>query len=160
MCVADVPSNPLKPLGTVCRTSQGTEFLCTNSGECGGCNAKPPVTYPTGDSTNSVAAADLTGDGQPDLAVGRGNANVAVSILVNKGNDVFADPIDYDAKERLALAGGASAAMKCGLTSNVRLGRPLRFVGARVARSTPDSTSVSSIGLSLSIVCTRPHTRR
>jgi hypothetical protein len=41
-----------------------------------------------------VAAADLNGDGKPDLAVTNQSGD-SVSVLLNKGNGTFAARIDY-----------------------------------------------------------------
>ena len=42
----------------------------------------------------TVAAADLNGDGKPDLAVVNHN-NDTVSVLLNTGNGTFAPKVDY-----------------------------------------------------------------
>jgi len=52
------------------------------------------VDYPTGIQPGAVAAADLNGDGKPDLAV----ANIddgTVSVLLNHGDGTFAPKVDY-----------------------------------------------------------------
>ena len=55
------------------------------------------VDYPTGLAPDSVTAADLDGDGKPDLAVANGGAPPAntVSVLLNQGNGTFAARVDY-----------------------------------------------------------------
>src|SRR5205814_1914064 len=52
------------------------------------------VDYPTGSNPVSVAAADLNGDGKPDLAVANLGGNT-VSVLLNNGNGTFAARVDY-----------------------------------------------------------------
>ncbi len=51
------------------------------------------VDYPTGDGPIGVQAADLNGDGKPDLVVGNGGPNgklgATVSVLLNKGDGSF-----------------------------------------------------------------------
>ena len=52
------------------------------------------VDYPTGSDPVSVAAADLNGDGKPDLAVANDGDNT-VSVLLNNGDGTFAAKVDY-----------------------------------------------------------------
>src|SRR6185437_9787817 len=52
------------------------------------------VDYPTGTAPWSVVAADLNGDGKPDLAVADEGSNT-VSVLLNNGNGTFAAKVDY-----------------------------------------------------------------
>jgi hypothetical protein len=51
-----------------------------------------PVAYAMGDYFYSAAAADLTGDGLPDLAVLSASA---VAVLANEGSGTFAAPVTY-----------------------------------------------------------------
>src|ERR1700722_12875104 len=60
------------------------------------------VSYSSGgDGGNSIAIADLNGDGQPDLVVasycasGSGCANGSVTVLLGTGNGVFGAPTSY-----------------------------------------------------------------
>ena len=50
--------------------------------------------YPTGRAPDSLAIADLNGDGKPDLATANGGAN-SVSVLLNKGDGSFEAKHDY-----------------------------------------------------------------
>ncbi len=52
------------------------------------------VTYQAGINPTDIIAADLTGDGYPDLAVTNRSSNT-VSVLVNHGNGTFASKVDY-----------------------------------------------------------------
>jgi hypothetical protein len=52
-----------------------------------------PVVYPLSAYPESVAAADLNGDGRPDLAVAEYQAGVAV--LLNRGGGKFSKPVVY-----------------------------------------------------------------
>ncbi len=57
------------------------------------------VDYPTGLGPRSVAAADVTGDGKPDLVVANTSAGTGtVSVLVNTGTGSFAAKVDYPAE--------------------------------------------------------------
>ncbi len=47
----------------------------------------PAVSYAAGESTSSVAAADVDGDGKPDLVTANGGGNA--SVLLNLGNGTF-----------------------------------------------------------------------
>ena len=53
---------------------------------------KPAVTYPTGQSSYSVTAADFNGDGNPDLAV----SAVGLTLLVGVGDGTFQPGPIYD----------------------------------------------------------------
>ena len=60
----------------------------------------PPVSYATGPGTTSVLAADLNGDGNPDLVVScLGNATTApaVWVLLNNGDGTFGTAVAYPA---------------------------------------------------------------
>jgi Big-like domain-containing protein/Calx-beta domain-containing protein/VCBS repeat protein len=50
--------------------------------------------YAVGDNPNSGVAADLNGDGKPDLAIGN-VLNKNVSVLLNNGNGTFAGAVNY-----------------------------------------------------------------
>jgi hypothetical protein len=63
-------------------------FLNTGNG-----TLAPAVSYPSGGSPIAMAAADLNGDGQPDLAVGDGVGRV--NVLLGQGNGTFAPPVTY-----------------------------------------------------------------
>ncbi|MFS8066702.1 MAG: FG-GAP repeat domain-containing protein, partial [Byssovorax sp.] len=66
--------------------SAGGVCYCTNQGFLG---PPPRPAYPTGVKPYSVAALDLNGDGEPDLAVANYDDNT-VSVLLNKGGGTFA----------------------------------------------------------------------
>lgn len=88
---------------------------CPNSGSCGPCTIgvllghgdgtfQPVALYSSGgDSANSVAAADVNGDGKPDLVVanacGNGNCGVGnpgiVGVLLGRGDGTFQEPLTY-----------------------------------------------------------------
>ena len=57
------------------------------------------VDYPVGSGVtapSAIAAADLNGDGKPDLAVAyHVSQQTAVSVLLNTGNGTFAPKIDF-----------------------------------------------------------------
>jgi hypothetical protein len=55
---------------------------------------EPQVTYLTGAAPDSVAAADLNGDGQLDLAVAN-YADSTASELVNQGDGTFQPRVTY-----------------------------------------------------------------
>jgi len=56
-------------------------ILLGNGG--GGFTAASPAAYAVGGTPSSVAAADLDGDGKPDLAIANSNTSANVSILLN-----------------------------------------------------------------------------
>src|SRR5262245_53153308 len=56
-----------------------------------------PVRPWPGDFVNDLAAADLNGDGKPDLVSANFNNNVGV--LINRGDGDFADVVQYPAKD-------------------------------------------------------------
>jgi FG-GAP-like repeat/Regulator of chromosome condensation (RCC1) repeat len=53
------------------------------------------VDYPAGGISNSVAVADLNGDGKPDLVVAN-YGDSTISLLFNQGNGTFAAALTYD----------------------------------------------------------------
>ena len=54
------------------------------------------VVYPVGPGPRSMAVADFSGDGKPDLAVATSNsAGGLVSVLVNEGSGTFATAVSY-----------------------------------------------------------------
>src|SRR6185436_1326221 len=56
----------------------------------------PHVDYPTPDRPWSIAAGDLNGDGDPDLAVAHeGTSSTTVSVVLNNGNGTFAPYVVY-----------------------------------------------------------------
>lgn len=55
---------------------------------------EPQPNIHTGDEPSSVAAADLNGDGQTDLAVAN-HSSATVSVLLNKGQGIFTDQLDF-----------------------------------------------------------------
>jgi hypothetical protein len=55
---------------------------------------QPAVNYPTALGPESVAIADVNGDGKPDIAVAAGASN-SVSILLGNGNGTFQAHQDY-----------------------------------------------------------------
>ncbi|CAF3553753.1 unnamed protein product, partial [Rotaria socialis] len=52
------------------------------------------TTYSTGNAPNSVVAADVNGDGKPDIIVGNAGSN-NVGVLLNIGNGTFANQATY-----------------------------------------------------------------
>ena len=68
------------------------------------------VDYPTGGTPLSVAAADLNGDGRPELAVANSYPDNTASVLLNNGNGTFAARVDYTtgAVPFVDVAGGSS----------------------------------------------------
>jgi hypothetical protein len=50
--------------------------------------------YAAGGGEPSIAAADLNGDGKPDLVVGNSSANI-VSVLLNNGSGAFPSRVDF-----------------------------------------------------------------
>ena len=59
----------------------------------------PRCKYQVGFGGQQSAAADLDGDGMPDLAVPNLDGNT-VGVLFNQGNGTFADPVYYPAGQR------------------------------------------------------------
>jgi hypothetical protein len=53
-----------------------------------------PVEYPLGTEPAQVVAADLNGDGNPDLAV-TSPVHSVVSVLLNQGDGTFAAAVTY-----------------------------------------------------------------
>ncbi|CAF4703523.1 unnamed protein product, partial [Rotaria socialis] len=52
------------------------------------------TTYSTGNAPNSVVAADVNGDGKPDIIVGNAGSN-NVGVLLNRGNGTFTNQTTY-----------------------------------------------------------------
>ena len=92
-----------------------------------------------------MAAADLNGDGKPDLAVAN-NSSDTVSVLLNNGNGTFAAQVDYatgsgpisvaaadlngDGKPDLAVANSNSSTVSVLLNNgNGRPSPPRRPIG-------------------------------
>ena len=98
LVVANSPDGSLTPGETV------SVLLNSGNGTFG-----PMVDIAVGKNPNSVAIADLNGDGKPDLVVANGVADPAsgytVSVLLNKGGATFAPKVDYAAeKDPIAVA--------------------------------------------------------
>ncbi len=55
---------------------------------------QPPTSYPVGTTPETVAVADLNGDGKPDVIVGNRNSN-NISVLLNAGNGSLNPAVDY-----------------------------------------------------------------
>jgi len=66
----------------------------------GGGTFAPAASYPAGDYLSAVAAADLNGDGQPDLAML--DSNSEVSVMLNEGSGSFVGPLRYSAQHAAA----------------------------------------------------------
>ena len=73
------------------RFETGTVSVLLNRGDG---SLQSSVDYATDQGTHSVAVADLTGDGTPDLATANSIAST-VSVLANRGDGIFGDRIDY-----------------------------------------------------------------
>jgi hypothetical protein len=81
-------------------SAQTVSFLRHNGQSGAGAGFLPRVDIPLGMRAEKLAAADVNGDGHPDLAVGGflDATNVTyVSILINDGTGVFAAPVTYEA---------------------------------------------------------------
>jgi hypothetical protein len=76
-------------------------------------------TFATGDGPDTVAAADLNGDGRPDLVVGNGNANT-VSVLLNTAASGAASP-SFAAQKTFAVVSNPTAVAAADLNGD---GRP------------------------------------
>jgi hypothetical protein len=107
VCCAEACSGPCQSCkgGASCApVPAGTTGACPENEVCnaeGLCYCSnlyflgPPTqhAYKTGSQPQSVAAADLNGDGNPDLAVA--NSYDAVSVLLNQGDGTFAPQVMY-----------------------------------------------------------------
>ncbi|WP_437676623.1 FG-GAP-like repeat-containing protein [Sorangium sp. So ce131] len=65
-----------------------------------------PVSYAVGSVALSIEAADLNGDGHPDLAVAN-SESADVSVLLNEGDGTFATAVSYPAGARPAFVAAA-----------------------------------------------------
>src|ERR1700683_5461551 len=73
----------------VCTTNSGISVLLGNSDG----TFQSAINYDPGDPANSIAVADLNGDGNPDLVVASyGNS---VSVLLGNGDGTFQVPVPY-----------------------------------------------------------------
>jgi hypothetical protein len=74
-----------------------TISLIPHNGEAGpGAGFLSPVQFTVGDNCTRIAAADLDGDDDLDVVVGRGDVN-GISVLFNDGSGLFGSPTHYDA---------------------------------------------------------------
>jgi Bacterial Ig-like domain (group 3)/FG-GAP-like repeat len=86
------------------------DLLVANCGSSGGCGNgtvgvllgdgdgtfQAPASYPAGPSAQSLAIADVNGDGHPDLAVAGGRGHFGyVNVLVGNGDGTFQSPVSY-----------------------------------------------------------------
>lgn len=60
-------------------------------------------TYRIGYASSAVTIADLSGDGEPDLATANGED---VSVLINRGGGRFSKSVEYAARQALDIASG------------------------------------------------------
>jgi len=71
----------------------------------------PPTSYSTDDEQEEIEAADLDGDGDLDVVIGRGGfgANGGTAVLFNQGDATFGPPTFY---EQVPAATGVSSAIE------------------------------------------------
>ncbi len=67
-------------------TGNGTVDVLLGNGDG---TFKPPVSFPVGPKPYSVAVADLTGDGIPDIITANDDENGSVSVLLGNGKGTF-----------------------------------------------------------------------
>jgi hypothetical protein len=94
--------------------SSGTGYQYTNAGVgvvlgAGNGKYRPVVHYPTNGVSQFICAADVNGDGNPDLIVASfANSTSAptgvVEVLMGKGDGTFAAPVDYSIPGAYPLA--------------------------------------------------------
>src|SRR5262245_50924376 len=114
ICTAGVPSYPAKANGAGCNdadpctpTDTCQAGMCTGinpivcpggqacfAGACAACGKFGLPEPKVGSQPSSLVGGDLSGDGEPDLAVVNYNSHT-VSVLVNNGNGTFAPKVDY-----------------------------------------------------------------
>lgn len=70
-------------------------FLVLSLPLAGQVNFLTALHFPTGNGTNGVAAADLNGDGKPDL-VSCNNGDGTISVLLGKGDGTFQAAVAYN----------------------------------------------------------------
>jgi len=87
-------------------------ILLHNGSIAAGAGFLPPTSYATADDQEEIEAADLDGDGDLDLAVGRGGffgANGGTAVLFNNGDATFGEAVFY---EQVPQATGVSSAIE------------------------------------------------
>jgi len=81
--------------------AENTISLLRHNGQTGsGAGFLAPINTVVGDNPMRIARADIDGDGDLDIAVGRaaiqGGGETAISVLRNNGSGVFGSQVDYD----------------------------------------------------------------
>jgi len=103
--VADFDGDGRADLATADMADQVSSTVSVLLGDGAGGFAAP-TSYPVGEAAVALAAADLTGDGRPDLAVAN-RLNARLSILRNNGDGSFAPAthfVTYDYPSAVAAA--------------------------------------------------------